>query len=120
MEYHSEFYDKMDDTEQRIRLSDGCYRSCWNCYAPKEVKFYDIPEIQRNKIIFYDMNFLHAYPDPIKAIEKLGNIKVNKRVVYYDFQCGLDFTLLTPELCAALITDPAHSSTVTTAFLIAS
>lgn len=102
VEYHSEFYDKADDTEQRIRLSDGCYRSCWNCYAPKDKIHYDIPEIKRNKVVFYDMNFLYAYPDPIETIQKLGKIKVNKRVVYYDFQCGLDFTLLNPQLCNAL------------------
>jgi len=102
IEYHSEFYNKSDNTEQRIRLSDGCYRNCWNCYAPKEKKFYQIPEIIRNRVILYDMNFIYAYPNPLKTIEELGKIKVNKKVVYYDFQCGLDFTLLTKELSIVL------------------
>ncbi len=101
-EYHSEAYNEMDEYEQRIRLSDGCYRNCWNCYCPTEVKYYPIPEIERNKVTLYDMNFLHAYPDPIKTIKKLGKIKVNNRVVYYDFQCGLDFTLLNEEIILAL------------------
>ncbi len=102
MEYHSEFYNKLNDTEQWIRLSDGCYRDCWNCYCPKEIKHYQIPKIERNKIVLLDMNFLYAYPNPLKTIEYLGQIKVNKKVVYYDFQCGLDFTLLDKEIAAAL------------------
>jgi hypothetical protein len=100
--YHDEFYDKTIGDEQWIRLSDGCFRSCWNCYAPKEKKFYAIPEINRNKVRFIDMNFLYAYPDPVKVITQLGNIKVNKKVIHYHFLCGLDFTLFTEEILIAL------------------
>lgn len=102
IEYHSEFYNVMDDTEQRIRLSDGCYRDCWNCYCPKEVKSYAMPSIERNKVVFLDMNFLYAHPYSLNVIKNLGKVKVNKRVVYYDFQCGLDFTLITEKIAIAL------------------
>ena len=102
VEYHSEFYNKLDDTEQWIRLSDGCFRNCWNCYAPKEKVFYDIPEIKRNKVVFLDMNFLWAYPNPLKAIEFLGSQKANGKAVYYDFYCGLDYGLITLEIAQAL------------------
>ena len=97
MTYHSEFYNKTDETEQWIRLSDGCYRNCWNCYCPQKKIHYEIPKIVRNKVVLLDMNFIYAYPNPLEAIKKLGKIKVNNKVVYYDFYCGLDFTLLTEE-----------------------
>jgi len=102
IEYHSEFINKINQNEQHIRLSDGCFRSCWNCYAPNKKVWYKVPEIVRNKVIFYDMNFLWAYPDPLETIKQLGEMKVNGKVVYYDFWCGLDYTLLTPEIAKAL------------------
>jgi hypothetical protein len=100
--YHSEFYNKLNDTEQWIRLTDGCYRDCWNCYCPKYKVSYTLPPIERNKVVFLDMNFLYAHPAPLIVIERLGKYKVNNRVVYYDFQCGVDFTLLTREIAIAL------------------
>lgn len=98
VEYHSEFYNKMDDREQWIRLSDGCFRSCWNCYAPKQKLSYDLPLIERRKVRFLDMNFLYAHSDPKGILEKLASIKVNRKVVHYTFLCGLDFTLLNDEI----------------------
>jgi len=98
VEYHSEFYNKLDDSEQWIRLTDGCYRNCWNCYAPQKKRVYQLPEIKRNKVVFLDMNFLYAHPEPGKILEQLSKIRVNKKVVYYDFFCGLDFTLLSQDL----------------------
>lgn len=100
--YHSEFYNKFDDTEQWIRLSDGCHHNCWNCYCPTEKKAYQIPEIIRNKVVFLDMNFLYAYPNPKEILNNLGSLSVNGKVVYYDFYCGLDFNLLTQDICYAL------------------
>ena len=92
----------MGDTEQWIRLTDGCFRDCWNCYAPKRIRVYDLPKIVRNKVIFLDMNFLHAHPDPNRILEILSKIRVNGKVVYYDFMSGLDYTLIdqeTADLC---------------------
>jgi len=102
VEYHSEFYNEMNDQEQWIRLSDGCYRDCWNCYCPKEIKYYPVPKIERNKVVFLDMNFLYAYPNALEIIKELGSKKINNKVVYYDFQCGLDFTLLNKDIAIAL------------------
>ena len=50
VKYHSEFYNKCNDTEQWIRITDGCFRNCWNCYCPTEKKVYDLPEVIRNKV----------------------------------------------------------------------
>lgn len=96
--YHREFYNKCDDNEQWIRLSDGCFRSCWNCYCPKDKLSYDLPKIERNKVRFLDMNFLYAHNDPKEVLKELAKIKVNNKVVKYAFLCGLDFTLLNPEI----------------------
>ena len=42
IEYHSEFKNDLNDTEQHIRLSDGCFRDCWNCYAPTKKIWYKV------------------------------------------------------------------------------
>jgi hypothetical protein len=101
VEYHSEFYNKFNDTEQWIRITDGCFRNCWNCYCPQEKKVYDLPEIVRNKVRFLDMNFLYAHNNPLKFIVNLPR-KVNGKVVRYTFLCGLDFTLFTQEILNAM------------------
>lgn len=98
VEYHSEFYNVIDGSEQWIRLSDGCFRSCWNCYCPKERRSYYLPVIERNKVRFLDMNFLYAHNYPEIILEGLSYIKVNNKVVRYAFLCGLDFTLLNPKI----------------------
>jgi len=98
MGYNSDFYNVSNDTEQWIRLTDGCYRNCWNCYAPIEKKVYDLPKIERNKVRFLDMNFIYAHNNPINLIKSLRDIKVNNKIVRYTFLCGLDFTLFSYEL----------------------
>jgi len=98
VEYKRDFYNKMDKEEQWIRLTDGCYRDCWNCYCPKDKLSYDLPKIERNKVRFLDMNFLYAHNNPQELLKQLPKIKVNNKVVRYTFLCGLDFTLLTPEI----------------------
>jgi hypothetical protein len=98
IEYHREFHNRLNETEQWIRLSDGCFRSCWNCYCPKDKLSYDLPVIERNKVRFLDMNFLYAHNDPKGILTQLAKIKVNNKVVRYTFLCGLDFNLLTPEI----------------------
>lgn len=99
--YHDEFYSVVRDEEHWIRLTDGCFRSCWNCYTPKEIKVYDLPEIQANKVRFLDQNFLHAHPAPLKLITSLPK-KLNGRVIRYMFYSGLDFTLFNQELLNAM------------------
>lgn len=99
--YHDEFYSVARDGEHWIRLTDGCFRSCWNCYTPKEVKVYNLPEIQANKVRFLDQNFLYAYPDPLKLLESLPQ-KFNGKVIRYMFYSGIDFTLFTLPILKAM------------------
>lgn len=101
IKYHDEFYSVARDGEHWIRLTDGCFRQCWNCYTPKEKKVYDLPEIQANKVRFLDQNFLWAHPDSLKLIQSLPN-KLNGKVIRYMFYSGLDFTLFTPEIVHAM------------------
>lgn len=99
--YHDEFYSVVRDGEQWIRITDGCFRSCWNCYTPKDVKVYELPEIQANKVRFLDQNFLYAYPDPLNFLESLPK-KLNGKVIRYMFYSGLDFTLFTLPILKAM------------------
>ena len=101
IEYHDEFYSVARDGEHWIRLTDGCFRSCWNCYTNQEKKVYDLPEILANKVRFLDQNFIWAHPDPVGLIKSLPK-KLNGRVIRYTFLAGLDFTLFTPELIKAM------------------
>lgn len=99
--YHDEFYSVSRDGEHWIRLTDGCFRQCWNCYTPKEVKVYDLPVIRANKVRFLDQNFLYAHPNPLKLINNLPK-KLNGKVIRYMFYSGLDFTLFTQEILTAM------------------
>ncbi len=101
IEYHDEFYSVTHDEEHWIRLTDGCFRSCWNCYTPKEIKVYDLPEIQANKVKFLDQNFLHAHHNPIQLLDSLPR-KLNGKVIKYTFLTGLDFTLFTIPILEAM------------------
>ena len=101
VEYYDEFYSVAKDGEHWIRLTDGCFRSCWNCYTPKEIKVYDLPEIKENKVRFLDQNFLHAHHNPIQLLDSLPR-KLNGRVIRYTFLAGLDFTLFTIPILEAM------------------
>jgi len=101
IEYHDEFYSVAKDGEHWIRLTDGCFRSCWNCYTPKDVKVYDLPEIKANKVRFLDQNFIHAHDNPLKLIQSLPK-KLNGKVIRYTFLAGLDFTLFNQEILDAM------------------
>ncbi len=100
--YRSDFYNEIRGDEQWIRLTDGCYRNCWNCLAPQQKIVYNLPDIKRNKVRFLDMNFLYAHHSPVGLLNILSKQRVNKKVVYYTFLCGLDFTLIEYEVANAL------------------
>ena len=99
--YHNEFYSVVRDGEHWIRLTDGCFRQCWNCYTPKDIKVYDLPKIKANKVRFLDQNFLYAHPEPLKLIKSLPK-KFNGKVIYYMFYSGLDFTFFDQEVIDAM------------------
>jgi len=94
-------YNKFNEKEQWIRLSQGCPNQCSFCYEPKEQIVYPIPEINRNFVKIMDMNLL-AQDGAIKIIQELGQKRVNKKVVYYELVCGIDWRFLTFEIAQAL------------------
>lgn len=94
-------YNKFDDTDQWIRITEGCPHNCPYCYEPQEFKIFDIPEIVRNQVKIMDMNIL-AKPKAIDLIKELGRKRVNKKVVYYEMVCGFDFRFMTQEIAGAI------------------
>jgi hypothetical protein len=99
--YSTGSYNKMNDTEQWIRISQGCPNRCPFCYEPPEQKWFSIPTIERNHVKIMDMNLL-SQSNAIDVIENLGTIKVNNKVVYYELICGIDHRFLTLEIAEAL------------------
>ena len=101
MKYSFGAYNKYDDKEQYIRITEGCPNNCPYCYEPKEIKVFDIPEIIRNDVKIMDMNLL-CKKEAMSIINELGSKKVNNKVVHYSLICGVDWRFLTQELADAL------------------
>jgi len=94
-------YNKCDEKEQWIRITEGCPWNHEYCYEPKEIKIFGIPEIVRNEVKIMDMNLL-AKPEALGIIKELGEKRVNKKVVHYELVCGIDFRFLTQEIADTL------------------
>jgi len=94
-------YNKYDDKEQWIRITEGCPHNCPFCYEPTEIKIFEIPEIVRNDVKIMDMNLL-CKPKALQIIKELGSKQVNKKVVYYELICGIDYRFLTQEIANEL------------------
>ena len=94
-------YNKMNDTEQWIRLSQGCPNNCDFCYEPPQRIVFPVPVIERNLIKIMDMNFI-SQQCVISRIRYLGTRKVNKKVVYYELVCGIDYRYMYYEVAEAL------------------
>jgi hypothetical protein len=94
-------YNKSNDTEQWIRISQGCPNQCPFCYEPPEEVVYPIPKIIRNRVKIMDMNLL-SKPEALGIIQDLGEMRVDNRVVQYELVCGIDYRYLTKEIAAAL------------------
>lgn len=94
-------YNKWDDNEQWIRITEGCPHGCPFCYEPKEAKVFGIPEIIRNTVKIMDMNLL-CKPEALTIIKELGTLKPNGKVVKYELVCGIDYRFLSREIAAAL------------------
>jgi len=90
-------YNKIKGDMQKVRLTEGCPHNCPFCYEPQEFKIFEMPEIERNKVIFSDMNIL-AKKEAVDIIQKLGETKVNGKPVYYEFECGVDYRFLTQKI----------------------
>lgn len=88
-------YNKMNDNEQWIRISQGCPNSCSFCYEPPEEILFPIPKIERNLVKIMDMNLL-SKPVVMDILAKLAESRVGNRVIYYELVCGVDYRFLTP------------------------
>jgi len=94
-------YNKFNDTEQWIRITEGCPHNCPFCYEPQEYKIFGIPEIVRNKVKIMDMNLL-CKEQAAEIIKTLGQKRVDGKVVYYELICGVDYRFLTPKMAELL------------------
>ncbi len=97
MKYSYGAYNKFNETEQWIRLTEGCPHHHPYCYEPQEIKVFDIPEIVRNKVKIMDMNLL-CKPEALSIIDELWGKRVRGKVVYYELICGIDYRFLTQEI----------------------
>ena len=101
-------YNKCNETEQWIRISEGCPHNCPFCYEPKEIKLFKIPKIERNEVKIMDMNLL-CKTEALDIIKALGKHRVNAKVVRYEVICGIDYRFLTPKIADALKASRFHN-----------
>ena len=97
-------YNKIEETEQWIRLAEGCPNGCPFCregIENPESKIFEIPELVRNEVKILDMNLL-CHSKALEIINELGRRKVNGKVIKYELLCGVDYRFLTQELAVAL------------------
>jgi len=103
--YSKGSYNKFNDQEQWIRISEGCPNKCEYCRESFENGtkpiYLEIPEIIRNNVKLLDMNLMYK-PDCIKILDELGSKKVNNKVVYYELTCGIDYRYMNQEKADAL------------------
>lgn len=100
-------YNKFNDNEQWIRITEGCPHNCPFCYEPTEIKVFGIPEIVRNKVKIMDMNLL-CKKQALSIIKELGRKRVSGKVVHYELICGIDHRFLTREMAHALKQNRFH------------
>lgn len=105
MNYARGSYNKCNETEQWIRLSEGCLNNCEFCRETKECGkepiYLEIPEIIRNKVKIMDMNLIYK-PKAIEIINYLGCKRVNNKVIHYELICGIDWRFTMQEEANAL------------------
>ena len=97
--YDQPQYNKVIGPTQRFELHRGCPWGIIHeyCYEPDTYMDFPIPEIVRNQVQILDMNPL-ARKDVVEVIKELGSHKVDGKVVYYEFVCGIDYRFLTQEI----------------------
>lgn len=96
VEYNYGPYDKCNDTEQWIRITEGCPNQCPYCYEPLKFQNFGIPEIRRKKVKIMDMNLI-CKPEALSIINRLGKSKAE-----FELICGIDYRFLTQEIADAL------------------
>lgn len=92
-----------DEVEyQIVHSTRGCPRKCkfcgtWKIEPEFTYKKSLLPEIQSNKLIFYDNNLL-MNPYIERILKELAEVKWQGRVVRSECQCGIDGRILSPKL----------------------
>jgi len=98
-------YNKSNEIEQWIRISEGCPNNCEFCRETKECGtkpiYFEIPKMVRNQVKIMDMNLIYK-PLAYDIINALGQLRVNNKVVYYELICGVDWRFMTQEKANAL------------------
>ena len=96
-------YNKVKGDKQWIRISEGCVWADQDtyCYEPREIKWFGVPEIEKNKVGVMDMN-MFCKPQALETIKALGEQRVNGKVIKYEMLCGIDYRFMTDELAVAL------------------
>jgi hypothetical protein len=84
-------YSKIKGDKQAIRITEGCVWGCPNCHEPKTLRVFEIPKIERNHVLIFDMNLL-CKPEASDIINQL------------DAVCGVDYRFLTRHLAYLLFT----------------
>lgn len=90
-------YNKKDKDQQWIRLTEGCPHNCPYCYEPQETKTFEIPSIERLVVKIMDMNMLVPSKKPLHILKKLP-VKLDGKIIEYEFICGIDYRFLTKEI----------------------
>ena len=103
--YSKGAYNKYNDKEQWIRITEGCPNKCPFCRESfengTEPIYHQIPTIVRNDVKIIDMNLI-AKPKALDIIRYLGVRCPNDKVVYYELVCGVDYRYVTQEIADAL------------------
>lgn len=91
---------------QVIHATRGCPRRCsfcgtWKIEPKFEYKRSIRDEIFRNNVVFYDNNLL-ASPAIRDILDELAGLRVNRKPVVCDSQCGFDGRYLDAEIAALL------------------
>lgn len=94
-------YNKMNEIEQWIRISQGCPNNCEFCYEPPQNQVFPIPKIERNLVKIMDMNLL-SQEQAIDIIRYLGTFRVKNKVIHYELVCGIDHRFFYYEMAEAL------------------
>ena len=94
-------YNKHNDQEQWIRITEGCPNQCPYCYEPREFKIFGIPELTRPVVKIMDMNLL-AKPDALCILQALADKRIYGKQPHYELICGIDYRFLTQDLANAM------------------
>lgn len=94
-------YNRIIGDKQAVRLTEGCVWNCPNCHEPTELKIFNIPKIERNHVLIFDMNLL-CKSEASKILRDLAVVRVNGKPVVYELVCGVDYRFLTESFARLL------------------